>query len=673
MKFAKFVLIILLAAEARAAITVTPSTLGNLFLATEAVSIPVTSSGAITWTVTNYWGSVVATGSGSPIVPGLNIPGYYDVEIKDGTTILKTSFGIVTPATIGPNSRFGTTTHFAQFHDQSVIPLLARAGIKHIRDDQYWAHIENPKGTFNYPAKFTNYMAATSTNGIAPLSTLLWSNKFYDYEFGDFTAPHSDAGRAGYANYALNVLNKYPQIKEAEVWNEYNAGTFILGPATANKPLYYKLMLQKVHETIKPSHPNVRLVAGATVPVAHGFLKNLFAQGAMPYLDAVSVHYPSAVEVDISELKRLIREANGGQEKPIWVTEFSAGSRNEAAPDVTASYTAQTAVRMLGAGVERIYYYLEIDDGLFPLWGLFGGSPDARGKFRPHPAGIAYANVIRQLDGAVYQSRYGTSPSIYAFKFLKGTQPVSVLWSNRPVWVKLATTSDIVVTDQMGGSRTIQPVSGSVFLKLTKDVQYVSGSVTNAVEIDNDLLADSVSGYSKTSGTNGWSYGWAALASTAQWNPASFQPMAWAIWNSDNYRWIKAGASYPFANGSQMHPTGNWAIRRWASNYAGAAALEGELSRGASGDGVGIRIFVDGAEVHNQTLAPNQKSSYSVPVTLAVGSKVDFTINQAGESSFDATGFTSRIIKPLPPLSAPQNLRIAPNNLGAPNNLRIIL
>lgn len=670
MKFAKFVLIILLAADARAAITVTPSTLGNLFLTTETVSIPVTSSGPITWTVTNYWGAVVATGSGSPIVPGINVPGYYAVEIIDGATVLKTSFGIVAPATIGPNSRFGTTTHFAQFHDQSVIPLLARAGIKHIRDDQYWAHIENPKGTFNYPAKFTNYMAAASTNGIAPLSTLLWSNKFYDYEFGDFTAPHSDAGRAGYANYALNVLNKYPQLKEAEVWNEYNAGSFIKGPATANKPLYYKLMLQKVHETIKPSHPNVRLVAGSTVPVAHGFLKNLFAQGAMPYLDAVSVHYPgSAVEVDIEGVRDLIKAANGGQEKPIWVTEFSAGSRNEAAPDVTASYTAQTAVRMLVAGVERIYYYLEIDDGSFPLWGLFGGSPDARGKFRPHPSGIAYANVIRQLDGAVYQSRYGTSPSIYAFKFLKGTQLVSVLWSNRPAWVKLTTTSDIVVTDQMGGTRT---VSGTVFLELTKDIQYAVGPVTSVVEINNDLLADSVSGYSKTAGVNGWSYGWAALTSAAPWNPASFQPMAWAIWGSDNYRWIKPGTSYPFASGAQMHPSGNWAIRRWVSNYAGPATLEGELSRGASGDGVGIRIFVDGLEAYNQILAPGQKISYSVPVTLAAGSKIDFTVNCRAESSFDATGFTSRIIKPLPP-SAPQNLRMVPNNLSAPNNLRIIL
>ena len=49
-------------------------------------------------------------------------------------------------------------------------------------------------------------------------------------------------------------------------------------------------MLRKVHETIKPQYPDVKIVAGATVPIAHGFFKGIFEQGAMPYLDAVSVH-----------------------------------------------------------------------------------------------------------------------------------------------------------------------------------------------------------------------------------------------------------------------------------------------------------------------------------------------------------------------------------------------
>jgi hypothetical protein len=82
------------------------------------------------------------------------------------------------------------------------------------------------------------------------------------------------------------------------------------------------------------------------------------------------------------------------------------------------------------------------------------------------------------------------------------------------------------------------------------------------------------------------------------------------------------------------------------SNVAGPASLSGVLSRGGGGDGVDIRIFVDGNEVYNQHLSPNQSMNYNVPdVDLEVGSKLDFTVNQAGESSFDATNFTSTIIR----------------------------
>src|SRR4029077_8650898 len=110
---------------------------------------------------------------------------------------------------------------------------------------QYWASIEPQKGVFAYAAKFTDYMSKAQAALIRPLFPLTWSNQNYDCEAGIFTAPHSDNGRLGYANYALDVLNKYAgQIEAVEVWNEYNAGTFIKGPAAAGKPFYYKLTLQ---------------------------------------------------------------------------------------------------------------------------------------------------------------------------------------------------------------------------------------------------------------------------------------------------------------------------------------------------------------------------------------------------------------------------------------------
>jgi hypothetical protein len=121
--------------------------------------------------------------------------------------------------------------------------------------------------------------------------------------------------------------------------------------------------------------------------------------------------------------------------------------------------------------------------------------------------------------------------------------------------------------------------------------------------------------------------------------------MTWGIWGADNYRWLLPGG-YPFASVSQLHPSGSWAIRRWVSNVAGRASLSGVLSRGGGGDGVNVRIFVDGNEVYNQNLSPNQSMDYNVRhVALKVGTKIDFTVNRADESSFDATNFTLTIVR----------------------------
>ena len=675
-----FGLLVTTGPTARSMIRIEAGELGNLFLTNETVQIPVKCDGReIRWRVTDYFGSSIETGisvpeNGSVVIrPSVKAVGYFDLtltELNDGveTSTLTTSFGIVTPIDISAmaESPFGVTTHFAQFNDQSVICLISRAGIRHIRDEQYWAHIEQQKGVFTYPAKFADYMSKAKAASITPLIALTWSNQFYDWDAGVFTAPYSANGRLGYANYAVEILNRFGgQIEAVEVWNEYNAGTFIKGPATTDKPLYYKQMLQTVYETMKPLHPSVKVIAGATVPISHGFLRSLFAQGAMPYFDAVSIHpyrmYPDGVDVEIAELRELIKSYNGGVQKPIWATEFSCLSissdheRQNAAP-----YLAQIVTLMLSQGVERMYYYMMMDDGSFPYFGLVGSSSSPLGKFRPHPALIAYAAAIRQLYGATYQGRFNASPSTYAFRFKRGPDQLLVLWSNHPVRVSLATNAELLVTNIMGETSTITPISGKASIQLSRDVQYVLGPVTTVTEAGNRVLADSVSGYSKMVGGNGWYYGYAELGSAAAYDPSQFRQMTWGIWGADNYRWLAPGG-YPFASGNLLHPSGYWAIRRWVSSFAGRASLSGSLSRGSGGDGVGVRIFVDGKEVYKRHLSPDESIDYSVAdVALKVGSKVDFTVNQASESNFDATNFTSTIVREGTAAAATCGLYIVP-------------
>jgi Glycosyl hydrolase catalytic core len=527
--------------------------------------------------------------------------------------------------------------------------LLARAGIIHFRDEQYWSWLEQKQGVYEYPQKYLEYMASTAAKGLQPLIVLSWSNPFYDDEGGEYTLPHSQTGKVGYSNYALELLSHYgDQIKYVEIWNEVNAGTFISGPALKDKARYYAELLKAIYPAIKAKRPDVKVVAGATVPIAHGFFQQLFTHDGGSFLDVVSVHPYGALEslpLEISQLRELMEQHNRGVVKPIWATEFGLSTSSEKERRDGASYLAQVVTLMLSAGVERMYYYLAMDDKSFPYRGLVGTRDDAGGSFRPHEVLVAYAILIRQLHGAVYHSRFSTSPSTYALRFQRGDQQVSVLWSNHPLTVALESSSPLRIIDIMGGTVTKEPQSGRVELSLSSDVQYVVGPVASVTELDNKVIADSVSSYSRVAGENGWYYGYAELDSAATYQPSDFTPMSWRIWKTDNYRWMGSG-DYPFASGSGMHPSGDWAIRRWVSNTAGTVTLTGLLSRGDGGDGVDVRIFVDGKQIYQRNLSPSQSIKYSVPnVAVKVGSKIDFTVSRRKDSNFDATTFTSTIMR----------------------------
>ncbi len=68
---------------------------------------------------------------------------------------------------------------------------------------------EQEQGVYDYPQKYLDYMAAAARVGLQPLIDLSWSNPFYDHEDGDYTLPHSEAGKIGYSNYALELLRHY--------------------------------------------------------------------------------------------------------------------------------------------------------------------------------------------------------------------------------------------------------------------------------------------------------------------------------------------------------------------------------------------------------------------------------------------------------------------------------
>ena len=693
------------------AIIVAPSSIGNVFSAGETVSIPVTAdpgSTSMSWIVTDYFGRQVSTGAADVFGGSVTLRpstggevGYFGLsltELNGRTTIATaaTAFAIVPPPADRTNSPFGVQTHFAQGMPTEITQLMVKAGIVQFRDEQYWDQIETLPSIYIYPASVTDYMKATATAGLQPLITLDWANPLYDWSAGIFTGPYTASGLAGYGNYALNVVQQSTTsnpVNQVEVWDEYNGGSFIAGPATSDKPLYYTQMLERVWNAVKPRFPDVKIVAGAVVPVDQGFIQSIIDQGANAYFDVVSVHpyrsVPEGVDVELAALEDVIKAGNGGAAKPIWATEFGMDASGPADTFAQVSYLVRMIALMQAGGVSRMYYYCMQDDSVTPYMGLVGEADPVQGDYLPNPAYPAYAWLINKLYNSSAEGRitgHGLAPTTYIYSYTNSGNGdrTYVCWggagnSPAPTTVTFTIpTSTAVLTDVMGNDTVLTANNGQVSVPLALDPVYVTvpgAQATDFSEAPNSVVADSIASYAKTQGADGWYYGYAKVGGT--YDPAAFTPLAWDFWQGGQMGW---GSDYPYIQAEVMHPYADassnvWAVRRWQSDTAGTATLSGTITGPEAGSaGVIAHILVNGKEVYRQPISAGVTMNYSVPnVTVGNGDDIDFAVEAAAQTmDFDATSFTARISIPVASTPTSSSTGPAPTSSTSPNSANAV-
>ncbi len=321
----------------------TVSVLGNVFLTTEDVVLPIVTSGdTVAWKITDFWGAVCGEGeekvvdTRARITPPEKRNGYFLVRLtltKGGQVVADqfTSFAVIPPIDSAAlkDSPFGVMSHFAQGWETDIMPLLVKAGISSIRDEAYWGHIEKKKGQFVFPEQFDKYLAEAKRVGIDPLLVMTFGNPLYD----GGKAPATPAGREAYARYGEELLKHYgSQIRWLEVWNEYN-GTWCGGEAEKDRPKYYAEMIKAAYPKIKALRPDVKVLGCAAVVIPLPYLEGIFKHGGLQAMDAVVIHpyrgQPEGVEVEVAELQKLIQKYNDGKDKPIWVTETGSWDGSE--------------------------------------------------------------------------------------------------------------------------------------------------------------------------------------------------------------------------------------------------------------------------------------------------------------------------------------------------------
>lgn len=544
-------------------------------------------------------------------------------------------------------------THFAQGWPTTWADVTAGLGVPTVRDELYWAQVETTAGVYSFPASFDAYMARLKQDDIAPLIIMSFANPLYD---GGNT-PYTAAGQAAFARYGAAILAHYgTQVEALEVWNEYNGG-YCVGPATVDREGTYTAMLKAAYTRIKAVRPDVTVIGGATAGTVLPYWNKLIADGALAYLDVLSVHPyrynqpPEGIENDILALQTLVRDNNKGVSKPIWVSEI--GWEEQTAPllvdDATlAKYVPRTYGLLLSAGVGRVYWYLLHDDYNEPM-GLYRSDGTAK------PAAAALSTFVSEIDGAPFTAKEKTPDNVYSLIFTRATgQQVRLLWSLAPRDVVLAGVTKAV--DLFGNSLG---TAGS--FTLTDSPIYVEGAVSGVpgpASGDEVVVAASAVDFCGVQGYNGWTYGYIDGAGAYAEMPS--------YTSSDWYYYWTANYSYLEASETDMHPSLDGStpvsvVRRWTSTQAGAVHLVGDFQGVAQGDGVGVQVLLNGKPLLARTLIGGTggqplASNFDLTATVAVGSTIDFVVDDgpAADMSYDATAFNVEIRVPyVPPAAAP--------------------
>lgn len=500
---------------------------------------------------------------------------------------------------------------------------MQAAGITHFRDEMLWKAIEKTPGKYVQPSQYTNYISKADAMGLHPTIELGFGNSLYDKGL----TPYTDAGRNAFANYAVATLKSYGGIIDTvEIWNEYNGGDFVSGPAATDRTHYYTLMLKEAYTAIKKAYPDVTVVGGSTVLVPLPYLNRLFDEGALKYMDAVSVHpyrqRPEGVEKEIAGLQKLMAEHGGI--KPIYATEFGRAFDD---PNDVPGYMVKMATLMASVHVTNAYWYPLRDNWQFDKMGLFDEN------MNPYPALSAFQFLQKQMPDGVTPERVDVgSHRVHAYELDKDTHVVWGLGS----FAKLS------------GNYKLYDAAGTLIdaaEPLAPDPIYVKGNFKLALG-RSMIFADTELDYDQA----GWSY----FARNAS---GKMTPLVDGIADPNGWNYHRGLQSQPFLTVSptNMLP-GNYgvdAVQRFILPESGVFELEGSWSIGsAKSNGVLANIVLNNKEIWSSAV------KYEKPVeldglmlALKVGDVLDIGVDAAGSADFDNTSMHVRLNRTTPETS----------------------
>jgi len=620
----------------------------------------------VEWALSDASGTVVKKGispvknASFTVTPEISRNGYYVLK-AEGRQMA--SFAIISrPVYNVDKSPFMVQTHFAQGWNTNLIPLLHKAGIGMIRDELYWKDVETRKDIYNFSGRFDNYMKALKENKMSPLIIMTYENPLYDKGL----TPYTDVGRNAYAEYGKGILDKYNgQVRYIEVWNEYN-GTWCKGPAAENRPLFYTEMLKTVYNSVKKSHPDVKILGSAVVEMPPAYLEGLFKNNALKYMDIFVIHpynqdFPECCGPSVDYLHSLMNKYDNGQLKPIWATEAGFWSKDEYDHEngfatyekgrcKNAVYFARRAIVMLSRGVEKINCYLARDYNEFNTMGVFRDENAPEGRYAPTPLCPVIANLSNIFTGAVYLRTLipeDNRSGIYIYTFNSNNEKITAMWTAyEKASIELKYKGKLRQIDLYGNYEDIISNKNNIRISLSEEPLFIKGEIESAVEIPgiNPVISDSFKDFSGEQGFRNWHYGYCFKNDVSDFKDMKYEMQTWEFkWTGPApFLCIGSGGFEPSYTGDnkKIMP-----VFRWISPLNGEITVKGYFkSEQKEGDGTVNYILHNGKELFQKHIH-NSRESFNIIIPVTKGDRIDFLSETVKPTFFYGTGFHVLILE----------------------------
>lgn len=590
------------------------------------------------WQLETESGEVVARGHvpvGRPrSTVNVKVPsaGYFEISVQDSDSEKRLALAALDQGN-DVDLHFGVMTHFAQGWPISLVPLIARLGVRTVRDEIYWGSVELQPGDYKAPLWAIRYMAELKRVGIEPFIILSFGNRNYDSGF----APYTDKGRSAFAAYADHLVSLFEsQIRAVEVWNEYN-GQFCTGPCVLDRSWFYTAMLKQTADLMHVRHPGVRVIGISSDHTPTPYFQDLAKVGAFDTLDAISIHPYREIEEtiadDISALRRI--SAPNGTPKPIWATEFGVQGRSRLE---TADYLVRSTVLLLADNVERMYWYLFMDFGSGTGMGLIRSKNDELGPYSPTPAYSAYGSLIRLLGDHRFVRRLPFDDRTYAFEFMKGNRKTYVAWSTSGTASLCYDSASASALYNVVG-RPITPIRSSQYycVSLGPSPVLITGGDELIEHRDNRLLASSLEPLIGAATNGRFSAGYYNMTTGAETTDVGVHFTRWGSYLGADKALSLAISGTSMRSGLEG-PDRLAPFRRWTSNIVNRVQLEGYFEKpDMRGDAVSAVVRRDGQEVYRHLLTGAEASRsfrYSVVVPVSVGTQIDFALEPSGSPAY---------------------------------------